>query len=58
MWDFLATAAWIVSGAIFGWMIWDFFAVNSKYGENVLVSSREGLDELLASGDQSSAKKK
>ena len=26
-----------------------FFVVNSKYGEDVLVSSREGIDELLAS---------
>jgi len=39
-------------------MIWDFFNVNTKYGEDVLVSSREGLDELLPAGDQSSAKKK
>jgi hypothetical protein len=58
MWDFLASAAWIVSAVIFGWMIWDFFVVNSKYGDNVLVSSREGMDELLTQGDQPSAKKK
>ena len=58
MWDFLAIAAWIISAAIFAWMAWDFFVVNSKHGENVLVSSREGMDELLAPGDQPSAKKK
>jgi hypothetical protein len=55
MWDFLATAAWLISAAIFLWMAWDFFRVNAKYGEDVLISSREGMDELLA--DQSSAKK-
>jgi hypothetical protein len=58
MWEILGTAAWVVSAAIFLWMIWDFFNVNTKYGEDVLVSSREGLDELLPAGDQSSAKKK
>jgi hypothetical protein len=57
MWDFLASAAWIVSAVIFGWMIWDFFVVNSKYGDNLLVSSREGMDELLVPGDQSAKKK-
>jgi hypothetical protein len=57
MWEILGTAAWVISAAIFLWMIWDFFNVNAKYGEDVLVSSREGLDELFP-GDQSSAKKK
>jgi hypothetical protein len=56
MWDILANIAWVISAAIFLWMAWDFFAVNTKYGEDVLVSSREGLDELLP--DQSTAKKK
>jgi hypothetical protein len=58
MWEILGTAAWVISAAIFLWMIWDFLAVNAKYGDEVLVSSREGLDELLPAGDQSSAKKK
>jgi hypothetical protein len=58
MWDFLGTAAWVLSAAVFLWMVWDFFAVNSKYGDDVLVSSREGLDELLPPGEQSTAKKK
>jgi hypothetical protein len=57
MWEILGTAAWVISAAIFLWMAWDFFAVNAKYDENVLISSREGLDELLP-GDQSTAKKK
>jgi hypothetical protein len=58
MWDILANVAWVIAAAIFLWMAWDFFVVNSKYDENVLVSSREGLDELLPTGDQSTAKKK
>src|SRR5512144_2603867 len=47
MWDILALAAWVISAAIFLWMAWDFFVVNTKYDESVLISSREGLDELL-----------
>ena len=58
MWDILANVAWVIAAAIFLWMAWDFFVVNSKYDENVLVSSREGLDELLTAGDQSTVKKK
>ena len=58
MWDILANIAWVISAAIFLWMAWDFFVVNSKYSEDVLVSSREGLDELLPTTDESTAKKK
>jgi hypothetical protein len=58
MWDILANIAWVISAAIFLWMAWDFFAVNSKYSEDVLVSSREGLDELLPASDPSTAKQK
>jgi hypothetical protein len=56
MWDILGTAAWVISAGIFLWMAWDFFTVNAKYDENVLISSREGLDELLP-GNQSAKKK-
>jgi len=58
MWDILATAAWVIAAAIFLWLAWDFFMVNTKYSEDVLVSSREGMDELLPNNDQPSAKKK
>jgi hypothetical protein len=30
------------------WMVWDFFKVNTSYSEDVLLSSREGVDELFA----------
>ena len=29
MWDILANVAWVVAAAIFLWMAWDFFVVNS-----------------------------
>jgi hypothetical protein len=58
MWDILGPVAWIASAAIFLWMAWDFFVVNSKYDENILISSREGLDELLPTADPSIIKKK
>ena len=56
MWDILGTAAWVISAAIFLWMIWDFFVVNCEYDEDVLMSSREGVDELFPASDQSSCK--
>ncbi len=57
MWDMLGMAAWVIAAAIFLWMVWDFFVVNAKYDENILISSREGVDELFPSNTQSSAKK-
>jgi len=48
MWGYLGWAAWIASGLLFLWMAWDFFRVNNDFGEDVLLSSREGVDELFA----------
>jgi len=48
MWAYLGWAAWIASGLLFLWMAWDFFAVNKDFSEDVLLSSREGVDELFA----------
>lgn len=48
MWDILGPAAWAISAAIILWMVWDFFRVNSSCSEDVLLSSREGVDELFA----------
>ncbi len=47
VWQASVWAAWIISGAIFLWLIVDFFRVNLKYSETVLLSSREGVDELF-----------
>lgn len=48
MWIYLGWAAWIASGLLFLWMAWDFLMVNKDFGEDVLLSSREGVDELFA----------
>ncbi len=47
MLDISGPAAWALSAIIFLWLIYDFFRVNTKYSENVLTSSREGVDELF-----------
>jgi hypothetical protein len=47
MWEVSGWAAWILSAAIFAWLIYDFFKINIGYSESVLTSSREGVDELF-----------
>ncbi|HVR65052.1 MAG TPA: hypothetical protein VMT98_00310 [Verrucomicrobiae bacterium] len=47
MWDILEWAAWAVSAAIFLWMVYDAWQVSQKYSEDTLISSREGVDELV-----------
>ncbi len=47
MWDMLEWIAWAVSAAIFAWMVYDGWRVGNTYSEDVLLSSREGVDELL-----------
>ena len=53
MWASLGWAAWIISAILILWMVWDFFSVNRSYGEDVLLSSREGVDELFAESGKS-----
>ena len=48
MWTVLEWAAWIVSGLLFGWMVFDAYVVGRDHSEDVLLSSREGVDELFA----------
>lgn len=48
MWDVLTWAAWAVSAMLFLWMLWDFMSVNRRFGEDILLSSREGVDDLFA----------
>ncbi len=48
MWVVSGWVAWIVSGAIFIWLIADFVRINRRHSEEQLLSSREGLDELFA----------
>jgi len=48
MWEMLGPISWVVSAAIFVWLIWDFLRVNSRHSEDALLSSREGVDELFS----------
>ena len=48
MWNILGPAAWVISAVLILWMVRDFFRVNTGYTEDVLLSSREGVDELFA----------
>jgi hypothetical protein len=52
MWEMLGWAAWAISAAIFIGLGWDFVRVNASYSEDVLLSSREGVDELFGSASQ------
>lgn len=54
MWQILEIAAWAISAILIGWMVWDAFRVGQTHSEAVLLSSREGVDDLF--GDQSSKK--
>jgi hypothetical protein len=49
MWVAFTWLAWIVSAAVLVWMAADFVKTNSSYDDGVLLSSREGVDELFAS---------
>jgi hypothetical protein len=51
-WTIASYAAWIISGLIFLWMLWDAMKVGRQYDEDLLQSSREGVDELLEHGDR------
>jgi len=46
-WDIFGYLAWIVSFAIFAWMLFDVVRVGREYDEDLLLSSREGSDELV-----------
>ncbi len=46
-WDILTWGAWIGAAALLLWMILDAIRVNREYSEELLISSREGADELL-----------
>lgn len=47
LWNVLEYAAWGGSGALILWMVIDALRVGAEYDPDVLVSSREGADELL-----------
>lgn len=41
-WTVAEDAAWLVSGLLLVWMLWDARQVARRYGEDLLLSSREG----------------
>lgn len=51
-WDFLSYAAWIISAGLLLWMLMDAIRINREYDEDLLISSREGADELLEADEK------
>ena len=49
-------AAWAIAALLLLWMVMDAARVNREFDEDVLLSSREGIDELLEHGDVPEAK--
>lgn len=47
LWEVLSYAAWIISGFLLLWIVVDAINVSREFDEELLVSSREGADELL-----------
>lgn len=46
-WTLLSYAAWALSGLLLLWIIFDAVRVSNEYDESLLISSREGADELI-----------
>jgi len=47
IWTLLEYSAWIISAILLLWMLIDMMRVNNEYDEELLTSSREGIDELI-----------
>lgn len=46
-WEILSYAAWIISALLLLWILADAISVSREFDEELLISSREGADELL-----------
>ncbi|EGG99831.1 hypothetical protein imdm_610 [gamma proteobacterium IMCC2047] len=46
-WDIASYAAWIIAGGMLLFITLDAFRVSREYDEDLLMSSKEGVDELL-----------
>jgi hypothetical protein len=46
-WNVMSYLAWIISGALLFWIVFDAIKVSKEYDEDYLLSSREGEDLLL-----------
>ena len=51
MWELLEWIAWAAAAMLLGSMLLDAFRIEREYSEEVLLSSREGVDELIEHGD-------
>lgn len=56
-WEVLSYAAWIVSGFLLLWILVDAINVSREFDEELLISSREGADELLEQIKQEEGKR-
>lgn len=54
IWDIAEWAAWIIAAGLFLWMLVDAYRVGSEHDESVLLSSREGVDDLFADSGKGS----
>ncbi|XSG83381.1 MAG: hypothetical protein ACPW61_06270 [Methyloligella sp. ZOD6] len=52
VWTIASYAAWAVSALLLGWMLFDLIRVGAVYGEDFLMSAREGEDELLHEAEE------
>jgi hypothetical protein len=57
-WDYLQYGSWAVAGLLVLWMLADAVMVSSQFTEDVLTSSQEGIDELVAQQQAHNAGKK
>jgi hypothetical protein len=48
IWTALSYLAWIVSGAIAVWLVYDWLKTDRSYSEQQLTSSREGEIEAVS----------
>lgn len=46
-WDILSYLAWGVSAMIFIYLLMDAIKVGNEFSDDVLMSSREGVDDLI-----------
>ncbi len=47
IWNLLEYAAWAIAAYLLIYIVFDAWRVGTEYDENLLISSREGSDELL-----------
>jgi hypothetical protein len=46
LWNIAEMGAWGISGLLIIWMLVDAIAVGARFDESLLVSSREGMEDV------------